>query len=141
MPTDFFEIKLVLLKRVSDCVQEHKIPPEHIVNWDQTSAKCVPTSLWTLTQEGLRHVAVIYRKEDKIEMTILLSCTMSSSLLPTHLLYCGKTSKCHLNVTFPPRWDVHHSENHWSTEGTMLHFIDYVLVPYVQSTRGKLSLD
>ena len=48
VPTDFSEIKLAFLKRVIDCVREHKIPPELILNWDQTGAKFVPTSKWTL---------------------------------------------------------------------------------------------
>ena len=74
-------------------------------------------------------------------MTVLLSCTMSGFLLPPHLIYCGKTNKYHPNITFPPGWDIHHSENHWSTEDTMLHFIESVLVPYVQSTRERLGLE
>ena len=140
LPTDFPEIKLAFLKRVSDCVHEHKIPPELIINWDQTGAKYVPTSEWTLTEEGSRQVDVI-GKEDKREMTVLLSCTMSGSLLPPHLIYAGKTNKCHPNITFPAGWDIHHSESHWSTEATMLHFIDCVLVPYVQTTRESLGLE
>ena len=59
VPTDFPEIKLAFLKRVSDCFQEHKISPELIVNSDQTSAKYVPTSAWALTKEGSQQVNVI----------------------------------------------------------------------------------
>ena len=129
VPTDFPEIKLAFLKRIVDCVQVHKIPPELIINWDQTGAKYVPT---TLAEEVSRQIDVI-GKEDKREMTVLLSCTMSGFLLPPHLIYCGKTNKWHPNIAFPPGWDIHHSENHWSTEATMLHFIDCVLVPYVPS--------
>lgn len=98
------------------------------------------TSARTLAEEGSRQVDLI-GKEDKREMTLLLSCTMSGLLLPPHLIYCGKTNKCHPNIIFPPGWDIYHSESHWSTEATMLHFIDYVLVPYVQSTKQKLGLD
>ena len=140
VPTDFPEIKLAFLKRIPDFVQEHKIPPDLIINWDQTGAKYVPTSEWTLAEEGSRQVDVI-GKEDKREMTVLLSCTMSGVILPPHLIYCGKTDKCHPNIKFPPGWDVYRSVNHWSTEATILHFIDCVLVPYVQSTKQKLGLD
>jgi hypothetical protein len=140
VPTDFPEIKFSFLKRIVDCVQVRKIPPELIINWDQTGAKYVSTSAWTLAEEGSRQIDVI-GKEDKREMTVLLSCAMSDFLLPPHLIYCGKTNKCHPDITFPPGWDVHHSENHWSTEATMLHFIDCVLVPYVQSTKQTLGLD
>ena len=74
-------------------------------------------------------------------MTVLLSCTMSGFLLPPHLIYCGKTNKCHPNIILPPGWDIHHSESHWSTEDTMLHFIESAPVPYVQSTRKRLGLE
>ena len=140
VPVVFPEIKLTFLKRIVDCVKEHNIPPELIINWDQTGAKYVPTSEWTLAEEGSKQVTVI-EKEDKREMTVLLSCTMSGFLLPPHLIYCRKTNKCHPDITFPPGWDVHHSENHWSTEATMLHFIECVIVHYVQSTREKLGIE
>ena len=141
VPTDIPGIKLAFLKCIADCVQEHKIPPELIINWDQTGAKYVPTSKWTLAEEGLRQVDVI-GKEDKREMTVLFSCTMSDFCsLHTWRIYCGKTNRCHPNITSPLGWDVHHSENHWSTEATMLHFIDCVLVPYAQSTKQTLGLE
>ena len=66
---------------------------------------------------------------------------MSGFLLPPHLIYSGKTNKCHPTITFPSGWDIYHSDNHWSTENTMLHFIDHVLVPYFQTTREMLGLD
>ena len=122
IPTDFPEIKLAFLKRVADCVQQHKIPPELVLNWDQTGVKFVPTSEWTLAEQGSQQVDVL-AKEDKREMTICFTCTMSGFLLPPHLIYSGKTNKCHLEVSFPPGWDVYHSESHWSTEGTMLHYM------------------
>ena len=49
---DFPEIKLPFLKRVVDFIKKHKIPHELIINWDQTGAKYVPTSEWTLAEEG-----------------------------------------------------------------------------------------
>ena len=72
LPMDFPGIKRAFLKRVSDCVHEHKIPPELIVNWDQTGTKYVPTSEWTSTEEGSRQVG----KEDKREMTVLVLCSL-----------------------------------------------------------------
>ena len=140
VPTDFVEIKLAFLKRITDFVREHKIPPELILNWDQTGAKFVPTSEWTLAEEGSRQVDIV-GKEDKREMTVLLTCVMSGSLLPPQLIYAGKTNKCHPDITFPSGWDIYHSETHWSTENTMLHFIDHVLVPYIQTTRETLGFD
>ena len=89
-----------------------------------------------ISREGSKQVNV-FRKEDKREMTVLLSCTMSGFLFPPHLIYCGKTNK---GLTFPIGWDIHHSKIHWSTEVTMQHFIESVIVPYVQYTKERLTL-
>ena len=90
VPVDFPEIKLTFLKLIVDCVKEYNISPELIINWDQTGAE-VPTSEWALAEEGSKQVTVI-GKEDKREMTVPLSCTMSGFLLPPNLIYCGKTN-------------------------------------------------
>ena len=66
VPVNFPEIKLAFLKLIVDRVKEHNIPPELIINFDQTGTKYVPTSEWTLAEEGLKHVNVI-GKEDKRE--------------------------------------------------------------------------
>ena len=36
---------------------------------------------------------------------------------------------------FPPGWHVTHSPNHWSTETTMLQYIEHIIEPYVRSVR------
>ena len=41
----------------------------------------------------------VVEREDKREMTVLFTCTMSGSLLPPHLIYTGKTNKCHPSLS------------------------------------------
>ena len=65
---------------------------------------------------------------------------MAGNLLPPQLLYQGKTDQCHPPVKFPKGWDIHHSENHWSNEQTMLRFIDTILLPYIHEQRDRLNL-
>lgn len=43
VPLDFADIKLAFLQ-VAAIAQEKGMPPELIINWDQTGAKFVPTS-------------------------------------------------------------------------------------------------
>ena len=44
-------------------------------------------------------------------------------------------------IDFPAGWDIWHSDNHWSTEVTMLRYIDVVIIaPYVEATRQSLCL-
>ena len=92
-----------------------------------------------MEKEGARQVAIV-GKEDKREITVLLSVAASDDMLAPQVIYQGKTEGCHAKVTFPEDWNVTHSETHWSTELTMLEYIDKVLVPYVTQTRQKLEL-
>lgn len=43
-------------------------------------------------------------------------------------------------MSFPDDWDVYHTDNHWSNEGSMLRFVEEVIVPYCKATREKLKL-
>ena len=69
-----------------------------------------------------------------------MSVTASGILLPFQVIYQGKTIGCHAKVTFPNDWNITQSDSLWSTESTMLEFIDKVIVPYVTQRREKLQL-
>ena len=139
VPPDFADIKLAFLQRVAEIVHENEIPPELVINWDQTGAKFVPTGQWTLAEQGVKQVEVT-GLDGKREMTALLACTLSGSWLPPQLIYAGKTTKCHPVVDFPEGWDIWHSDSHWSTEETMLRYIEVVIAPYAVATRCSLGL-
>ncbi len=85
------------------------VPPQLIINFDQTNAKYVPVSEWTLAKEGSKQVPII-GLEDKREMTVLLACTLSGKLLHPQLIYAGRTSRCHPSVSFPDGWNITHSQ-------------------------------
>ena len=76
--------------------------------------------------------------EDKRQITALLSCTMSGTLLPPQILYQGKLDQCHPNAQFPSDWDIFYTENHWSNEQSMLRFVDTIISLYINETREKL---
>ena len=67
-------------------------------------------SEWTMEKEGTKQVPVV-GKDDKREVTILLSIAATGDLLPPQVIhvYQGKTSECHVNVTFPEGWNITHS--------------------------------
>ena len=88
---------------------------------------------------GTKQVSII-GLEDKREMTVLLCCTQSGGLLPPQLVYAGKTKCCHPTTSFLDGWNITHSANHWSTEQTMMEFLDKILVPYMKQTRERMQL-
>ncbi len=139
LPADFPEIRKAFLQRVKDLVGENDIPPELVINWDQTGLKIIPASEWTLEQSGAPQVSIV-GAEDKRQITAVLAVSLGGELLPPQLLYAGKTPQCHPNFRFPTEWDIHHSESHWSNEKTMLQFVSKVVVPWFVQKRAQLKL-
>ena len=56
--TDFNWTKEQFLEHVVATVKLEEIPPELILNWDQTGMKIVPSDSWTMDQQGVRRVEV-----------------------------------------------------------------------------------
>jgi hypothetical protein len=84
-----------------------------------------------MDQRGASDVGII-SKEDKRQITCVLACTMNGDLLPPQLVYGGKTKRCHPDYSFPPAWNITHSENHWSNAATMEEYIEKILAPFCQ---------
>ena len=52
----FDELKVQFLDDVVTTVAVEEIPPELILNWDQTGLNIVPSSSWTMDQRGAKRV-------------------------------------------------------------------------------------
>ena len=80
--------------------------------------------------------------EDKREITGVLAVNMAGELLPPQIIYSGTTERCLPSFKFPDAWHITCSQNHWSTESTMLAYIDKVIKPYINSVSpdGKTAL-
>ena len=57
--------------------------------------------------------------------------------LPPQVLHQAKTERYHPGIEFLSGWHVRHSENYWSSEATMVGYVNKVLLPFIQ-TREKL---
>lgn len=137
---NFAEIKKQFLSDFYATVTMEEILPELIMNWDQTGIKLVPCSSWTMDERGVKRVEMV-GANDKRQITAVLCGTILGDFLPVQLVYKGKTDRCHPHFQFPADWHIAHSPNHWSTEGTMLQYIDHIIVPYVTSVRDRLGVD
>ena len=130
--SDFlFEIKVI--------VALEEIPPELIINFDQTGLKYVPVSVWTMDKEGSKKVPII-GLGDKRQITAVFAGTMSGVFLPPQLIYKGKTKACLPKVDFPESWDITFTHNHWANEDTVLRYIRRVIVPYIEKTKEEMKL-
>ena len=98
----------------------------------EAGVKLVPSSNWTLEQEGAERVEIA-GLSDKHQVTATLGGTLSGKLLPLQILHQGKTERCHPSQTFTDGFYIWHTPNHWANEETTLRFIENVILPYVRS--------
>lgn len=122
------------LNEVVSVVTMEEIPPELILNWDQTGMHLVPAASWTMDQIGSKRVKIT-GVNDKRQITALFCGSMLGDFLPLQLIYKGKTNRCHPYFEFPRDWNNCHSPKHWSTEETMKEYIEEIIVPYIQAAR------
>ena len=109
---NFTDLKEAFLADVVATVTMEEIPPELILNWDQTGIKIVPSATWTMTRQGEKRVEMI-GVNDKRQITAVFCGTVLGDFLPVQLIYKGKTSRCHPQFEFPPGWHITHSPKHW----------------------------
>ena len=91
-----------------------------------------------MEKRGLKRME-ISAKDDKRQITAVFAYAMPGTFLPVQLIYEGKTPRCLPNITFPTDWHIIYSDNHWSTEATMLEYISRIIVPYIPNMRTQLT--
>ena len=137
---DFNQAKEQFLEDVVTTVDMEEIPPELILNRDQTGIKIVPSSTWTMEQQGAKRVETI-GANDKRLITAVFCGSLTGDFLPIQVIYQGKTTRCHPRYEFPLEWDITHSPKHWSNEATMIQYIEKIIIPYINSTREAFEDD
>ena len=66
LPADFENIKEAFLSRITQSIQKYNIPKELCINMDETGARFVPVSDWTMAEQGSAQVPVTgYDVRDK----------------------------------------------------------------------------
>ena len=90
---DFEAIKELYLLDIKNVVQMDEIPPDLIVNWDQTGIHYVPVSSWTMEACGSKRVEIV-SQDDKRQITVVFAASLTGELLPLQLVYKGTTLRC-----------------------------------------------
>lgn len=83
-------MKKNFLDEVVTTVTMEEIPPELILNWDQTGVKIVPSSTWTMDQHGSKRVEMT-GVDDKRQIMAAFCGSLTGDFLPVQLIYKGKT--------------------------------------------------
>ena len=90
-----------------------------------------------MEQKGVKRVEVV-GQNDKHLITAIFCGSLQGDFLPVQLIYKGKTNRCHPHYEFPAGWHITHSLNYWSTEITMIQYIENIIEPYVHSVREMM---
>lgn len=139
LPAEFIdEQRRRFVTAISHSKDLHKISDRLIINWDQTPLKLVPSGNWTMEKTGTSKVS-INGLSDKRNITSVITVDASGEMLPMQLIYSGKTVRSVPKYTFPDGFHVTQNENHWSTEHTMLEYIEYILKPHLTKVRAELE--
>ena len=133
------QLKDEFLIEIKVIVTMDEIPPELIINFDQTALNYVPVSHWTMDQVGAKRVEVV-AKDDKRQITAVFAGSSSGYFLPPQLIYEGKTNRCLPHYEFPPSWHITKTEKHWSNEHTMREYFERIIFPYIEEKRSALKL-
>ena len=134
-----FQKKDIFLADIKAIVTMEEVPPELVLNWDQTGVNIVPASSWTMDRRGSKRVE-IGGLDDKRQITAVFAASLIGDFLPMQLVYQGKTDAYHPSYKFPPEWDITHTANHWSKEDTMERYLENIIVPHIMKKREELKL-
>ena len=120
--------------------KKYNIPPQLILNADQTPSSYVSVGKSTMAKRGEKSVS-IKGLSDKRSITLTFVITLAGEFLPLQIIYGGKTDRCHpKDFRFPPGFCVSHNAKHWSNEEETIKLIDTVIVPYIVRKRSQLNL-
>lgn len=134
--------------RIARIVRDEKVPPELIINTDQSQLNFHLGCTETWNDKGEPQVDIV-GKDDKKSVTIVPSITLAGKALGPQVVIAGKTwkvcppedSPCSdelkgLSINFVQSGNT----KHWSTHETMHRLWDEQLKPYVEDMIKKLGL-
>jgi hypothetical protein len=146
LPKDWEEQGKKMAQRVAYLSKLHDIPPSLVVNTDQTGMHLVPTGgSRTWEKKGSKHICV-HGKEDKRQVTVVVSSTAEGILLPFQVVFTGTTFKSLPKMNDGRQtcealgWDLTTSHNHWSTLQTCKDFVEKILQVYRVAQAKTLDL-
>ena len=134
------ECRREFLQDIANKIKQYKIPPELVMNSDQTPSTYVSVGKSTMSLKGSKSVP-IKGVTDKRAITLNFVITLANEFLPMQIIYSGKTkaSQPH-GFQFPSGFLVTQNPNHWSNEAETIKSIEKIINPYVVEKRAKLNL-
>lgn len=132
-PNDLEAKKNVFITVASEIFRRHDIPPQLVINCDETGVLFVPAARYTFTMKGSKKVRAIGVGCDKAQFTATIAVTETGEALKTQLIFGGTTARCHPGGANGIRYNelfFDHSASHWQTPETYIRYIQNIIIPY-----------
>lgn len=140
IPADFEIKKNQYLKVASDLIYQHRVPPELVINGDETAVQLVNRANRTRNVRGAKRVRMLGVGEDKAQITTTIFVTESGDVLPYQMIFEGKTDRCHPKHVKPDDCVWTHTSSHWQSVATYCAVIEAIIVPYKNRVISNLGL-
>ena len=132
------EIEFLFLHEIATKVEKHNVPPELILNIDQTPLKYVPVGNETLAPRGDTSVT-IEGSSDKRSVTGTFAISLHRDFLPMQLIHGGKTSQSLPRYRFSKGFCLSFSTKDFSNTNESIKFLKEIITPYVEKQRELLK--
>ncbi len=132
VPQGIYECRREFLSDINEKIKLHSVPPELVLNSDQTPSSYVSVGKSTMHARGAKSVPIQGLK-DKRNITLTFVVSLSGEFLPMQIIYAGKTkASLPRGFVFPKGFSLSQNPQHWSNETETLKLIDEIINPYVK---------
>ena len=129
-----------LFTDIERCIATHSIPPQLVLNADQTPSSYVSVEKMTMVARSSSSVP-IKGLTDKRNMTPTFVISLNGDFLAMQIIYQGKTQASQpRGFDFPRGFAVTQNPKHYSNELEALNLLENIIQPYVALKRKELNL-
>lgn len=140
LPGDFEAKKATYLKVGAELIHKYNVPPELVINGDETAVLLVNRAKVTRNTVGAKRVRILGMGEDKAQITATIFVTETGDVLPYQMIFAGTTTRCHPKSVKPADCLWTNTVSHWQSVETYLELLAWAIVPYKNNTIRALGL-
>ena len=112
LPADFEEKKEKYLKIAAELIYRHNVPPELVINGDETAVQLVSRANRTRSLRGAKRVRMLGMGDDKAQITTTIFVTECGDVLPFQMIFEGTTARAHPKHLKPDNCVSAHTRSH-----------------------------
>ena len=128
------EIEFQYLCNILSAVEKWSIPPDLVVNFDQTPSKLVPVGYSILAKRNIKNITIAGSSDKRI-ITATFDVSLSGHFLPPQLIYGGKTTETLPYYEFLKSFSFSVNPTHYCNSQKSINSLEKILMPYFTKKR------